>query len=83
MRNTQIFLILTIILSGALALGYFVFGFGSDYVNNNPVTGFETLTEFNPQNEKGMIFILGIMILLSAVVILRRGGDSAEKADND
>ncbi len=80
MRHPHIFLLVSIVISGALAGGYFFFGFGQDYVNsvaeNAPVTGLQAGIDpyamtFNPQNEMGMIVILGAMVVLSAIVILK------------
>ncbi len=80
MRHTHIFLYTSMLLSGTMAAGYFVFGLGQDYVSRiaatAPATGLQTGIDpyamaFNPQNEVGMIVILAAMIILAAIVIAR------------
>ena len=90
MRHTYIFLIISLMISGALAAGYFVLGYGKDYVSNAPATGLQTGVDtlaiaFNPQNEMGMIFILGVMVVLAAIAILKsqtNGEENSLKSDS-
>ncbi|HIJ97522.1 TPA: hypothetical protein H1009_00375 [archaeon] len=86
MRHSLIFLFVSLAISGALAGGYFILGFGQDYVNSVAATGFQAAVDplamaFNPQNEIGMIFILGAMIVLSAIVVIKARGREDDEED--
>lgn len=85
MRGSLIVAAVSLIISGALAVGYFFFSYGTDVVTSyaaataNMQTGAEqSALAINPSNWEGMILIIGIMILLSAIVVLRRREDEVE-----
>jgi hypothetical protein len=80
MRAAHIALFITLSMSALLAGNYFLFlqGKGAYETANVPATA-NVVREglaFNPDNTTGMIIIIAIMAILSAIVILKGSGET-------